>query len=132
MCTTTAGIADATVVVVPSFVCFACACVTLHGTDMQTPLCKPLEHCAFCIVQEFEETQITVSVFDADTFSANDLIGSYQFDLAFVHSQDGVCFFLALGWHSIRFARAQGIATPETGLSERVEAHVCQLGVPTL
>ena len=53
----------------------------------ETPFANPLS-----IVQEFEETQITVSVFDADTFSANDLIGSYQFDLAFVHSQDGVCF----------------------------------------
>ena len=40
--------------------------------------------------------------------------------------------FLMRRPHSIRFARAQGVATPETGLSERVEAHVCQLGVPTL
>ena len=77
------------------------------------------------LVQEFEETQITVSVFDADTFSANDLIGSYQFDLAFVHSQDGVCFSRMLSWHSIRFVRAQGVATPETGLIERVGVHVC-------
>jgi hypothetical protein len=30
-----------------------------------------------------------VSVFDADRFSANDLIGYYQFDLSFVYFQPG-------------------------------------------
>lgn len=35
--------------------------------------------------EEIEEAIITVSVFDADTFSANDLIGLYQFDMKSIY-----------------------------------------------
>lgn len=37
--------------------------------------------------QDLEQAQITISVFDADTFSRNDLIGSYSFDLPYVYAR---------------------------------------------